>query len=444
MIQLVPDSSSDGAVEAVKRLQAAGFIAFMAGGCVRDMLLGRKPKDYDVATDAVPSEVLRLFPGSVAVGKAFGVIRARLGGQEYEIATFRKDHSYSDGRRPDAVTFSDPGTDATRRDFTMNALFFDPVSGVIHDFVGGRADIEKKIVRAVGCPDERFMEDHLRMIRAVRFECTLGFSMDGPTFDAMVRNAPLAAKISSERIQQELTRILLESPRAGAAVERLRCAGLLKHFLPEVEAMKGQEQPPEFHPEGDVYTHTLMMLDAMEKPTIRLAYAVLLHDIGKPSTARHAGDRIRFDNHARRGAEMAEEIMRRLRFPVDDIRAVSFCVGNHMRFMDVRKMRRSTLARLVGAPTFAVEHELHRLDCAASHGDQKNYEFLAEYQAARRSKPVLPEPFVTGKDIMALGVPHGPKVGRWKKIAYDAQLEKGFEDRDAALEWLKRMLPPNP
>ncbi len=439
-MKLISNSLSAGAVTVIKRLQDAGFVAFMAGGCVRDMLMGRAPKDFDMATNAVPGEVLRLFPASIAVGKAFGVIRARLGGHEYEIATFRKDHAYTDGRRPDAVTFSDPQTDACRRDFTMNALFFNPVSGDVHDFVGGRADIEKKLVRAVGSPDERFREDHLRMIRAVRFECSLGFTMDVSTFNAIVRNAPLIVNVSNERIRQELTRILLESERAGAAIERLRCSGLLKYILPEVEAMKGQAQPPEFHPEGDVYTHTLMMLDAMENPSLRLAYAVLLHDIGKPPTAKDVDGRIRFDNHARMGAGMSEEIMKRLRFPSDDIKAVVFCVGNHMRFMDVRKMRRSTLARLIGASTFPVEHELHRLDCAASHGDQQNYEFLAAFQEERRSKPVLPDPLVSGKDIIALGVSHGPAVGRWKKIAYDAQLENGFEDRTAAIEWLKQML----
>lgn len=440
MAELKSNPLVDGALLIVRRLKEAGFIGLWAGGCVRDMLTDRPPKDFDVATNALPEDVMRIFPRSVAVGKAFGVVRVPCGERVFEVATFRQDHAYSDGRRPDGVTFSDPETDARRRDFTINALFFDPLSGKVHDFVGGQADLKDRLVRAVGDPDERFREDHLRMIRAIRFAACLGFSIHPETWKAVKRNAPLIEKVSKERVQQELTRILLESPRPGDAVDALSEAGLLAVILPEVEGMKGQDQPPEFHPEGDVYTHTIMMLNAMSDRSLRLAYAVMLHDIGKPGTARNVGGRIRFDNHARFGSHMTESVMKRLRFPSDDVKAVSYCVANHMRFMDVKRMRRSTLARLVGAPTFPIELELHRLDCAASHGDQENYNFLLDFQRARESVSVLPEPFIKGEDILKMGVPSGPLVGEWKKRAYNAQLEDKFIGKDAALAWLKARL----
>jgi len=450
-------SLAEGAKKIVLNLRSAGFKALYAGGCVRDMILGREPKDFDVVTDARPDTVLKLFPRSVAVGKAFGVVRvgvmtglpcvalAKNGpppGREvfYDVATFRSDGAYDDGRHPQSVVFADERTDAERRDFTINAMFFDPVDDKLLDYAGGRADLEKKIIRTVGDPQRRFQEDHLRMLRAVRFAATLGFSIEPQTAAAIKQNAALIARVSAERIQQELNRILLESARVGDAFELARELGLLGEILPELEAMRGQEQPPQFHPEGDVWIHTLLMLNAMNKPSLRLAYSVLLHDVGKPATAVKAPDRIRFNRHAACGADMAAVILQRLRLPSADIKAVCHIVGNHMRFMDVRRMRRSTLRRLVTAETFTDELELHRLDCEASHGDMQNHVFLNDFKKGFQAEPVLPPPLVTGNDIVALGVSRGPLVGKLKKAVYDAQLEGRFDGRAAALEWLENEL----
>lgn len=455
MISIPTNPISDGARDVVRRLTEAGFTALWAGGCVRDLIMGRTPKDFDIATAATPDQVERLFPGSMTVGKSFGVVRVKMHGLEYEVATFRKDQAYRDGRHPEGVEFTDEQTDALRRDFTINALFLDPLAGTVRDYVGGQADLAARLIRAVGRPDERFAEDHLRMMRAVRFAATLNFELDPATADAIRRHAAQIEKVSAERIQQELTRTMLEAAHPGAAIELLQAVGLLPVILPEISALRGQEQPPQFHPEGDVWTHTIMMLNAMrpepntlaelgptvrQPPDLRLAYAVLLHDVGKPGTAKFVENRIRFDCHASVGATMAEEILKRLRLPNDDIKAIAFCIANHMRFMDVQRMRKATLCRLVGAPTFATELELHRLDCAASHGDLSNHAFLVAFQAARRAEPVLPKPWVTGHDILPLGITAGREVGRWKQLVYDAQLEGLVENREAALAWLRREL----
>lgn len=445
MISYSPTPLSDGANQIARRLQDAGFIALWAGGCVRDMILRRSPQDYDIATNATPSQVLNLFPEAISVGKAFGVIRVACGNYYYEVATFRKDHAYQDGRHPQAVTFADEKTDALRRDFTINALFFDPLTNQVHDYVNGQADIAARLIRAVGDPGQRFEEDHLRMLRAIRFASSLDFRLDSETFDAIKNNAAKIALISAERIQLELTRILLESKQAGDAFKLLLASGLLAVILPEVAAMHGQAQPPQFHPEGDVFTHTVLMLNALRLPpqyqaALRLAYAVLLHDIGKPPTAKLVGDRIRFNRHASQGASIAAALLRRLRLPSDDIKAIVYCVANHMRFMDVRKMRRAKLRQLVGAPTFPIELELHRLDCEASHGDLQNFEFLREFQQACLTEPILPEPLISGHDILALGIAHGPKIGYWKKLAYEAQLERHRPSREAILDWLKERM----
>jgi poly(A) polymerase len=394
------------------------------------------PKDYDVATSATPPQVAELFPGSETTGKSFAVTRAPVDGVFFEVATFRAEHSYSDGRRPDSISFTDPQTDAGRRDFTVNAMFYDPVKEELHDFTGGQGDIAAGIIRCVGEPDRRFEEDHLRMMRAVRFAGSLDFKIEPATADAIRKNAPKIAKISPERIQDELNRTLLESKRPGDSITLLEELGLLRTILPEISAMKGQEQPLEFHPEGDVFLHTVRMLNMMERRSRVLAYAVLFHDIGKPVTAT-VSDRIRFNKHDSAGAELAKSIMQRLRFPADDIESVSHCVANHMRFMNVSEMRKSTLRRLLGAPTFYVELELHRLDCASSHGDLSNYDFLVDFQEQLANEPVLPKPWVTGNDIIALGVPQSPRVGVLRTKAYDAQLEGRFKDRNELLGWLK-------
>lgn len=431
-----PQRLRDLACHAVQRLQSAGFIAYWAGGCVRDQVMGRPPKDYDIATSATPDQIAGLFPDSVMVGKSFGVVRAPLDGIFMEVATFRRDLSYSDGRHPNEVLFTDPVTDAQRRDFTINAMFFDPVANQLHDYVGGQKDIDARVIRFVGEATERVQEDHLRLFRAVRFSTTLDFALDPTTIHAIRANAGLAARLSPERIRDELTRTFLESRLAGQSLVMLDELGLLEVVLPEVVAMKGQAQPPVFHPEGDVFTHTVLMLDRMESRSQNLVLAVLLHDIAKPVTARLTAERIRFDGHAEQGAEMAKAIMRRLRFANDDVETVAQCILNHMKMLSVLQMRQSTLRRLVGAPTFPLDLELHRLDCLASHGDLTHYQFLADFSRRMAAEPVLPPPWVTGRDIIALGVPEGPAVGVWRCQAYDAQLEGRFSTREELLKSL--------
>jgi len=432
-----PDLLRRLATEAVRRLQDAGHVAYWAGGCVRDLLLGKTPKDYDIATDASPETVMALFPDAIAVGKSFGVVRAPVQGTFFEIATFRKDHAYLDGRRPTRVSFTDAAADANRRDFTINALFYDPAAGAVLDFVNGRRDLEARLIRCVGEPAGRFSEDYLRMLRAVRFSGRLGFEIEAATAAAIRALAPRVAAISPERVREELTRTLVESRRPGDALRLMDGLDLLAPLIPEVAALKHQPQPPEFHPEGDVFTHTLLMLNLMRNPTPRLAFAVLLHDVGKPATARHDGERLRFDGHDSEGAIQAMRIMTRLRFSNDDIAAVTHCVRNHMRFLDVPRMKRSTLRRLVGLPTFPLELELHRLDCLASHGSLDNHDFLVAFQRELAAEPVLPEPWLTGRDIMGLGIPEGPEVGSWRRKAYDAQLDSRFPGRAELLAWLK-------
>ncbi len=426
-----------GAAEVARRLRTAGYTAYWAGGCVRDLILGRTPKDYDIATDAVPDRVQALFGGSVAVGKSFGVVRVPVHGAWYEVATFRRDHDYVDGRHPTTVSFSDPATDASRRDFTINALFLDPVQGIVIDHVDGRADLDRRVVRTVGQPVDRFREDHLRMLRAVRFAATLDFQLDDATAVAIRATAAAIAGVSAERVRDELSRLWIEAVHAGEALELLDDMGLLAVVLPEVAAMKGVEQPPEFHPEGDVFRHTVIMLNSMHTDDVRLAWSVLLHDVGKPPTAKLIDGRFRFERHANVGADMARVILARLRFSNDDTDAIAFMVGNHMRFVNTHEMRRATLRRLVGAPTFPAELELHRLDCQASHGGLENYEYLMAFREQMRTEPVLPAPWVSGHDVMSLGVKEGPQVGVWCKRAYEAQLEGSVADRAALLEWLR-------
>jgi poly(A) polymerase len=427
----------DGALEVVRRLQAAGHTAFWAGGCVRDLILGRRPKDYDVATDAVPDRVMALFERAVAVGKSFGVVRVPVGDFWYEVATFRQDHAYADGRHPTAVSFSDPATDAQRRDFTINALFLDPVRGELIDHVNGQDDLRHRLVRTVGLAVDRFREDHLRMLRAIRFAATLDFSLDPDTATAIRATAARIGDVSAERIRDELGRIWTEAVRAGDALRQLDATGLLEVILPEVTAMKGVEQPPEFHPEGDVFTHTVLMLNALHTSDVQLAWSVLLHDVGKPPTVKLVDGRYRFERHATVGAAMARDILARLRFSNDAIDAITFMVGNHMRFVKTEEMRRATLRRLVGAPTFPAELELHRLDCEASHGGLENYHYLRGFLDQMRAEPVLPTPWINGYDVIDLGIPSGPEVGFWRKKAYDAQLEGIVRDREALLLWLR-------
>ena len=429
----------------VLTLQRAGHDAVWAGGCVRDRVMARKPKDFDVATSARPEQIEQLFPHTRPVGKSFGVILVIDGHHAVEVATFRRDFEYRDGRRPERVEFTTDREDAARRDFTINGIFYDPVRDAIRDYVGGIDDIGRRIIRTIGDPDDRFREDYLRLFRAVRFASVLEFEIEARTFDAIRLHANRIGQIAHERIQQELTRLLMESPRPSVGIRLLDRSGLLQEILPEISALKGVEQPPQFHPEGDVFEHTMIMLDEVKERTPALLYAVLFHDVGKPPTFRRTTtpegtERIRFDGHDRVGAEMTESIMQRLRFSNEMIETVSHCVRNHMRFISVPEMRNSTLRQLVGAPTFPIEIELHRVDCKSSHGDLSNFHFLREFQEKLKSEPVLPAALVSGHDVMSLGVPEGREVGVWRKKAYEAQLEGRFEDRAGGLEWLRQQL----
>jgi poly(A) polymerase len=432
------------ACEIATVLRDAGHTALFAGGCVRDELLGRPLKDIDIATDAVPNEVERLFAGAtVAIGKSFGVILVMRNGLPFEVATFRADGTYQDGRRPESIRFTNAREDAIRRDFTINGLFFDPFAGDVLDFVNGRDDLAAKVVRAIGDPAARFRDDHLRLLRAVRFAAVLDFQIEPATAAAVREHAALLSSVSAERIGMEFTRMLCEAPRASLALELLLDLKLLPVFLPEVAVLKGMAQPAAFHPEGDVWTHTCLMLDAIPAPRDpALAYAALLHDVGKPPTCvidpNDAPARTpRFPGHATVGARMAREILMRLRRPGDLIDDVVTAVERHMTFSEVKKMRPAKLRRFMGAPTFPMEKELHRLDVGQSHGKTDLLDFLESKQAELASEPVLPKPWVNGRDLMALHVPEGPHVGRWLQIAYDAQLEGRFPDRDALLAWLR-------
>ena len=428
--------SGDGAVVAAARgvageLSRAGFQSLFAGGCVRDALLGRPLKDIDLATSATPDQVEALFAGrTVAVGKAFGVVLVLRGGFQFDVATFRTDGAYADGRHPGSVTFATAEGDAQRRDFTVNGLFCDPQSGEVIDHVNGLADLDARVIRAIGEPEARFREDHLRMLRAVRFASVLGFRIEAATLEAVKAHAAWIQTVSAERIASEFVRLLCESPRPSVGLNLLRESGLLAHFLPEAMALHGTGQPPQFHPEGDVWTHTCLMLDELAAPRDpELALAVLLHDIGKPATycelpGEDAGaTRIRFPSHAPVGAEMAEAILTRLRQPSARVEAVKALVAGHMQFVEAAKMRRAKLRRFLGSGCFPRMLELMRLDIRYSNGDFATWQFLKDAFESFKAEPVLPAPLVRGRDLVAWGVAPGPGLGAWLNELYDAQLE---------------------
>jgi len=450
----------DFATSIVQTLRQCGFQAYLVGGCVRDLLLGREPKDYDVATDATPPQVMEIFPETYAVGAQFGVVlvpaprdepgdesaSASSHADAVEVATFREDIGYSDGRHPDKVRFSqDPREDVARRDFTINGMLLDPLSGQmpgeVLDFVGGRKDLEAGIIRAIGDPEQRFEEDKLRMLRAVRFAARFGYSIEPQTFAAMQRLAEQIEVVSRERVRDELTRMLTEG-NARRAFLLLDSSGLLKRVLPEIFAMKGVEQPAEFHPEGDVFVHTLLLLDHLPHPCpMTLAWGALLHDVGKPATFRVAPDRIRFDNHVEVGVKIAEEICRRLRFSNDEATQILALVNNHMRFGHVSRMKESTLKRFLRLPGFDEHMALHRADSLASHGNLSAYEFLRQKRVEIPPEKIRPAPLVTGDDLIAAGHVPGPKFREILNAVEDAQLEGRLPSRDAALEFVHREFP---
>jgi poly(A) polymerase len=424
-----------------RTLRENGHQAYLVGGCVRDLLLGREPADYDVSTDATPMQVQDLFPGSLTVGAQFGVVVVTDGAAQVEVATFRSDIGYSDGRHPDGVVYSKrPQDDVLRRDFTINALLMDPETGDVLDFVEGREDLRAGIVRAIGKPNERFEEDKLRMMRAVRFAARFGYTIEDATVAAIKELAPAIRQVSAERVRDELTKMLTEGA-ARRAFELLDESGLLLQVLPEVARMKGVQQPAQFHPEGDVWVHTLLMIGELRAGTPpTLAWGVLLHDVGKPPTFKPPsgpGGRIRFDEHVEVGARMAIEICRRLRFSNGDMDQIAALVANHLRFKDVLQMKPSTLKRFVRLNRFEEHLELHRLDCMASHGHLENYEFVRRFLADTPPEDVRPARVLTGDDLKGLGFLPGPKFKEILDAVEEAQLNGKIRSHEEAVEFVE-------
>ena len=430
----VPDQL---ALHILNTLRVHGHKAYLVGGCVRDRLLHFSPKDYDISTDATPDQICKYFPQADTVGAHFGVVLVNDGqGQHIEVATFRSEGEYMDGRHPGEVRFEkDPVLDAKRRDFTINGLMEDPFSGEILDFVDGRADLQKEIIRAIGDPLKRFEEDHLRMLRAIRFAARLRFSIDSKTMEAIKHLASFIDKIAAERIRDELVRIMIEG-NAQRGLELLDESGLLQYLLPEVKAFQGVQQPPEFHPEGDVWSHVLLMLGNLQRPSTELAFAVLLHDVGKPPTFRIA-DRIRFDGHAEIGARMSKDILTRLKFPNEENEQITSLVANHMKFKDVRQMRTSTLKRFLRLHNFDEHLELHRLDCAASNGFTDAYNFVREKRDEFSQEELRPLRLINGRDLIEAGYKPGPHFARILESIETAQLEGDIHTRDEAM-WLAK------
>jgi poly(A) polymerase len=441
-----PAVTRDRAISIISVLRQHGHQAYLVGGCVRDLLLQREPADYDVTTDATPYEVMHIFPETYAVGAQFGVVLVPVGdagGNTVEVATFRNDIGYSDGRHPDQVRFSKSARqDVERRDFTINGLLLDPLSNdEVLDFVGGRQDLEDGIIRTIGPPEVRFAEDKLRMLRAVRFAARFGYIIEPKTLAAIQQLASGINQVSRERVRDELTKMLIEG-HAREAFLLLDKAGLLREVLPEICAMKGVQQPPEFHPEGDVFVHTLLLLQGLPHPCPpTLAWGALLHDVGKPPTFRVAPDRIRFDNHVDVGVKMAEEICRRLRFSNTDSEQILALVANHMRFADVPRMKDSTFKKFVRMPQFEEHIALHRLDCQASHCDLDTYNFTRDRIARIPPETIRPTPLITGADLIAAGYQPGPRFKKILSLVEDAQLEGQLQSKESALKYVASEFP---
>jgi poly(A) polymerase len=452
--------AKEHAAEIVRALRERGYQAYFNGGCVRDLLLGREPADFDVSTDATPRQVMQIFPQTFAVGEQFGVVLVpqysgatgvlARHGETVEVATFRSDVGYSDGRHPDEVRFSkDPREDVQRRDFTINGMLLDPATNEVLDFVGGREDLKAGIVRAIGEPERRFAEDKLRMLRAVRFAARFEYRIDPATLEAIQRLAPHIRQVSCERVREELTKMLTEG-RARRAFELLDTTGLLREVLPEIAAMKGVEQPPQYHPEGDVFVHTLLLLEKLQaggsgsvsvSVSKTLAWGALLHDVGKPPTFRVAPDRIRFDGHVEVGVKMAAEICRRLRFSNYETDQILALVANHMRFAEVQRMKQSTLKKFLRLPAFDEHLELHRIDCLSSHGQLDPYEYSREQLRSLPAEAIRPAPLITGRDLIDAGYEPGPRFKEVLAAVEDAQLEGRLASREAAMEYVRREFP---
>jgi poly(A) polymerase len=466
-------SSRATAAEIVRQLQTAGFSAFWVGGCVRDFLLGREPDDYDIATSALPEQIEKLFKRTVAVGRKFGVMVVVENGRPFQVATFRAEADYRDGRHPEQVTFGDAEADAQRRDFTVNGLFYDPVAEKLHDWVGGEKDLRAKIIRTIGSPGERFAEDHLRLLRAVRFAAQLGFEIEPQTFAAVRTLAPKIELISAERIRDELIKLFAAPPscpdgRAGSPLPAahsqindgahgvtrptfpaarglvlLRDSGLLPYVLPEMTATIACEQSPDFHPEGTVFEHIRLMLEKLPSNAHpSLPWAVILHDIAKPATVERdpATGKIHFYDHEKVGAALAGRILQRLRFPKKQTDEIVACVRQHMQFKDVKQMRKATLRRLLLRETFPLELELHRLDCLGSHGALDHYEYLVQQAAELEKRPAIRPPLLTGDDLIALGVKPGPALGALLAEIREKQLQDELKTPREAHAWARKRL----
>ena len=430
------------ATEIVQKLQQSGFAAFWVGGCVRDFLLGREPQDFDIATDAKPEQVEKLFGKTIPVGKKFGVIIVVENGNQFQVATFRAEADYQDGRRPEKIEFANAEADAARRDFTVNGLFYDPLTQKTHDWVGGENDLRAKIIRTIGKPEERFGEDHLRMLRAVRFAAQLNFEIEPGTFAAIKLLTQKIQAISAERIRDELLK-LFRPPHAARGLVLLRDSGLLPFVLPELVATIDCEQSPDFHPEGSVFNHICLMLEKLPSDANELLpWAVLLHDIAKPVTAEKAlaTGKIHFYGHEKVGADMAETILQRLKFPNQQTEEIVAAVRHHMQFKDVKLMRKATLRRLLMRETFPLELELHRLDCLGSSGDLEHFNFLVEQAEELKHQPQIRPPLLTGNDLMALGVKSGKALGALLAEIRELQLADELQTPDAAKMWVRKKL----
>lgn len=433
----IPQVKRAAAIEIVSCLVRNGHRALFAGGYVRDMLLRREESgDIDIVTSATPQAVSELFAHTIGVGAQFGVVIVVHRGIPFEVATFRSDVGVHDGRHPAHIVFAGEEQDAARRDFTINGMFYDPLADRIFDYVHGREDLAAGIVRSVGEPAQRFREDWLRLLRAVRFAARFGFSIEPATWEAVKANAASITGISAERIFSEIER-MLRQPHPDRAIKLLAESGLLAAVLPEVAACIGVEQPAEFHPEGDVFAHTVKALSLLpEQPSAALAWSVLLHDIGKRVTMERA-DRIRFNNHDQAGAAMAQDLLKRLRAPNALIESVEACIANHMHFMNVTAMRLSTLKKMLGRTTIADECELHRIDCLASHGNIDNYIFVKKRLGEFAAERLRPAPLLRGSDLLALGFEQGPLFGEILRELYDLQLDEKLRTRDEALAYVR-------
>jgi poly(A) polymerase len=440
MLSVTPRETATGIV---RRLQTAGFTAFWVGGCVRDVLLERQPQDYDIATDSRPEQIEKLFKRTLAVGRKFGVMIVVEGKQQFQVATFRAEADYQDGRRPGKVVFSNAEADAQRRDFTVNGLFYDPIAEKLHDWVGGEKDLQAKIIRTIGLPEERFAEDHLRLLRAVRFAAQLGFEIELETFVAVKKLAPKIELISAERVRDELIKLFALPAAAARGLVLLRDSRLLPGILPELIAMILCQQSPDYHPEGTVFEHIRLMLEKLPPgASPSLPWAVILHDIAKPATAERnaATGAIHFYGHEKVGAALAERILQRLRFPKKQIEEIVTCVRQHMQFKDVKQMRKATLRRLLMRETFPLELELHRLDCLGSHGNLEHYEFLLAQAEELKKKPAIRPPLLTGKDLIKLGMKPGPVLGALLAEIREKQLQDELKTPRQAKAWVKKRL----